>query len=47
MLLGPPFPNVGVLPAGKAIIFFPGKSNIDKGEGVISKVMLPSPHFSP
>ena len=25
----------------------PGKSNIDKGEGVISKVMLPSQHFCP
>ena len=25
----------------------PGKSNIDKGEGVIAKVMLPSQHFCP
>ena len=25
----------------------PGKSNIDKGEGVISKAMLPSQHFCP
>ena len=25
----------------------PGKSNIDKGEGVISKVMLPSQDFCP
>ena len=37
MLLRPPSPifNVGVLQVRKVTIFFPGKSNIEKGEGVI------------
>ena len=45
MLLWPPSPifNVGVLQAKKVTIFFPGKSNIDKEEGVICKMNLPSP----